>query len=391
MNICEYTECTGCGMCVNCCSVNAIQMKKDKYGFYYPEIDNKKCINCGMCIKKCPSNNSDIKGNEQIEFYSAWNKNKTKRKKSTSGGIFGLLAENILLHGGLVSGVAWDEHFHAEHILISSIDELHKLNGSKYVQSHTNDIYKKIKEALQNDKVVLFSGTPCQNHALKSYLGQDYKRLYMIDLVCHGVPSEDVFERYLNERSNNGNKKIKKIRLRHKKPYWDWCYVTIDFKNSKQYSELTVDDSYFTLFNVGYSLRKSCSKCKYTNLKRFGDITLGDFWGFTANNFKQRNYLMGVSLVLVNTSKGKQLFRYISDDIVYDEASKEMALKSNKSLYEPFFISEDKTDSFWKDYENGMSIDALRDRYTGKPFTLPKLLWLRRLKYKYWWLVKRAK
>ncbi|WP_095174810.1 MULTISPECIES: Coenzyme F420 hydrogenase/dehydrogenase, beta subunit C-terminal domain [Blautia] len=389
MIICESEKCTGCGMCVDCCIVCAIEMKKVEHGFYYPTIDSEKCIDCGQCKRKCPANDTSIKGQKQLGIYSAWNKNKAKRSKATSGGIFSLLAEKILENDGLVAGVAWDDSFHTEHVLINSVDELCRLNGSKYVQSHTNLIYRQIKNTLDNGKSVLFSGTPCQNHALRLFLGKDYTDLYLIDLVCHGVPSEDIFDRYLNERSNNGSKIIKQIRLRHKKPYWDWSYVTIDFENSESYSELTTDDSYFTLFNVGYSLRKSCSQCKYANMKRFGDITLADFWGFTANSFKQSNYLRGVSLVMVNTYKGQKLFQIISNDIIYEETSEKKALKSNKSLQEPYFISEDKINAFWSDYDIGTSIDELRDKYTGKPFTIPKLLWLRRVKHMYWWLVKR--
>ncbi len=389
MNICEFDECTGCGVCVDICNKDAVEMIKDKHGFLRPIINVDKCISCGACQKKCPANCTVDKSSEPKEIYYAWNKNKRTKELSTSGGVFPVFAKKIIDEGGAVAGVKWNNSFQTEYELIQSIDKLHTLYGSKYVQSHTNSIYSKVKQCLENGRKVLFAGTPCQNHALKSYLGKDYAGFFTIDLVCHGVPSEDVLKRYLLERSKGNLTNIKQIRLRHKRPYWDLCYVTIDFKKGTQYSVHTINDSYFNLFNVGYSLRKSCTQCKYTNIKRCGDITLADFWGFRARNFKSSQFLKGVSLVMINSKKGKELFERINNELIFGPATKDEALLSNKSLKEPYCLPSERLDAFWKDFENGMSVDNLQEKYTKNVFTIPRMLKLRRLYQQYGWIIKK--
>ena len=387
MDICEKKSCVGCGMCIDACPFQAISMRHDKHGFLYPEVDEQKCTKCEICKKKCPANAGKVSTNVIQEIYAAWNKRLRIRRRSTSGGVFTVIANYILDNGGVVAGVKWNRAFSAEHTIIDRKENLYLLNGSKYVQSNTNSIYKAVKDNLEAGKPVLFSGTPCQNHALLSYLGKRYEKLLLVDLVCHGVPSEGVFSRYLDERTENGKRKIVNICLRHKNPFWDFCNVTIKFKKGGRYSVPTVDDSYFSLFNVGFSLRPSCSECRYTNQNRCGDITLADFWGFQAHSLKTTGYLSGVSLILVNSDSGKAVLQKVKNFLYIESASLDAALRSNKSLTMPYKVPENDSAAFWQDYENGMSVDALCKKYITSPFKKP-VLWRRLLSCVRWMLKK---
>lgn len=321
--ICERNKCTGCGMCTNICPKNAIKMERDECGFYYPKINEERCITCTMCRKKCPANAEGNKESSITSVYACWNKNKKIRKKSTSGGVFTLLAQNVIKAGGAVVGVRWDESFQPIHTIVENEQDIELLRGSKYVQSKTEDIYNKVKVLLDARRQVLFSGTPCQNAALRSFLGKDYDKLICIDLICHGVPPYDLFKRYLAERAKG--REIKNIVLRNKNPYWDYSEVKIEFSDNSKYEKDTIDDSYFTLFNFGYSLRSSCHDCQYTNLARWGDLTLADFWGYKPTTGKMLDYNKGISLVFTNTKKGENIFNSIKEKLNYEESTIEKA------------------------------------------------------------------
>ena len=386
-NICDYQSCTGCGMCTNICPVKAIQMKEGINHFIFPKIDQSKCIDCGLCIKRCPANEKESNQNDVKNVYAAWNKDKTVRSQSSSGGVFTLLAKKIIECGGVVVGCSWTEEFHVKHIMIERLEDIYKLRGSKYVQSEIGDIYKRIKDKLNDGKIVLFSGTPCQNHALKNFLGKNYDKLYQIDLVCHGVPSNNMWMKYLKE-INKDNKCIKNISLRRKEKdkYWDYPFVSIKYKDGSEYNERTLYDPYFNLFNVGYSLRESCHHCKYTSTYRTGDITLADFWAYKLKKFKMRDYQKGISLILINSNKGEELFELLKGYIIWDEDTLQSAKNGNKCLSKPFEIDEIKQAEFWEDYNGGKSIENLDEKYTKHVFKLPNLLALRRIKNRFRWL-----
>ena len=385
MNIvCEEKKCTGCGMCENICNTSAITMVEGIHGFIYPQIDKSKCIDCGLCIKRCPANKTkDIDENIQA-VYAGWCNDKFTRKNSTSGGIFSVIVEHILENNGVVVGVSWDEDFCPHHIIIDKIEEISLIRGSKYCQSSTTDIYTLVKQNLLSGKLVLFSGTPCQNSALRSFLNKEYDNLFMVDVVCHGVPSYKVFEKYFTEF----NKKIISIQMRKKDPYWEYPYVYIEFDDNTAYKALTVDDPYYNLFNVGYILRDSCHKCEYSNTHRYSDLTLADYWGFVAHNFKTRNYNKGTSLILVNSSKGEKLINAVEKNIFLEKSQIEMAKKGNKCLSEPFDMDEDRLLSFWEDYDNGASISELNEKYCANAFVLPKHYKLRTIYHRWKWLIK---
>lgn len=388
MEVCEEKKCSGCGACSNICLKNAITLKENKHGFYFPIIDNKICVECGLCQKTCPINNKINKSEFDILVYAAWNKNKKIRRSSSSGGVFSLLAERVIDNNGIVVGVAWSDDFSTYHRVAKNKKELELLYGSKYVQSNTNQIYNRVKQELKNNVKVLFSGTPCQVHALKCFLDKEYDNLITVDLVCHGVPPYKLFKKYLIEVAGK-EENVKNVFLRYKNPYWSTSYVRIEMKNKKNYMQYTGDDSYYNLFNFNYSLRQSCHECKYTSTTRVSDITLSDFWKFRPQNFKMRNYEGGISCVMLNSKKGVNLFEKIKNELVYEESTLEKAVYANHCLSQPFDSPKD-VDEFWNDVSNGVSVSKLNKKYIKNPYKAPRALWLRNIKGKYGWILKRV-
>lgn len=389
MEICNLTSCTGCGMCYNLCPVGAITMQNGMNDFLFPKIDESVCIKCHQCVNKCPAN-QPIELQETVQnTYAAWNKDIVVRKQSSSGGVFSVLAKHILSNNGLVVGVAM-QGIEAKHIVVSKLSELSLLNGSKYVQSDTGEIYKIVKEFLEKGKTVLFSGTPCQVHAIKQFLGKEYDNFLGVDVVCHGVPSLTMLQKHLKEIG--GERKTKSIKFRYKDPYWDYSYVRVEYEDDGEtYQRLTVDDDYFHLFNIGFSIRQSCHECHYTSTHRQGDITLADFWGYRAHNFIMNNYFSGISLILVNSEKGKKLISSIKSKLQIEISSLENAKRGNKCLVEPFKLPDDVLNQFWIDYNNGLSVLELSKKHYPKKFVRPKFLLLRHIYAKYSWIVKNAR
>lgn len=325
ISILNKKNCTGCRMCEQICPVNAIKMIENEEGFIEPTVDEKKCINCGICSKKCPQlNDIEYKRLENLEVYAAKNRNIDEQKKSSSGGVFSAIANYVLENEGIVYGCAFNKEFVAEHIGIQKKNELYKLKGSKYVQSNTMDTFNNVKEYLNKNKIVAYSGTPCQIAGLKNFLGKEYENLITIDLLCHGVPSPKTFKEYIKYLENKSGKKIQNYEFRNKeKQYWNLGYkIKITFEENEAKFINGDEDIYTNAFSKGIMLREVCYNCKYTNNKRMGDITLGDFWGVdkTYPKLYDKN---GVSVILVNTLKGKEILDKIKKEIIIDEVEYE--------------------------------------------------------------------
>lgn len=356
MNLVENkSTCTGCGACSIICPSSAIKMKEDEKGFLYPEIINKYCTNCGICKRNCPNLVENNKKNETIEIYAMKNKAENIRKSSSSGGVFYEYAKSILEDAGSVYGATYNNFNEIEHIRIDSVESLYKIQGSKYVQSTIINTYEQIKQDLQKDKKVLFSGTPCQIAGIKTFLMRkkiNQENLYTCDIICHGVPSPKVFKDYLKKLEEKYNSKIKKVDFRHKENNHTQN-IKIDFENGKTYiSNYDKKDEFYQLFLKDIILRESCYNCKYTNFDRVGDITLGDFWGVekTITNFDDKK---GVSLVLINSPKGKEIFEKIKGKFEVQKSNKENCIQKN--LKQPC-EKPDQYDQIWKSYlEEGYS------------------------------------
>lgn len=350
-------KCSGCSSCMNKCPNGAIKMKFDKEGFRYPEIDKEKCTNCGLCKKACPYlKKQDV---SEMKTYACFNKNKQEQLNSSSGGIFILLAKYILNNNGLVVGAGFDNKHNLKHLICENEQDLIKLQGSKYLQSEIGTTYKKIQEELKNNRLVLYTGTPCQIAGLKAFLNKDYDNLYTQDIVCHGCPSKVVFDSYLSSFKNE----IKNISFRNKPNGWLNYNTTISFKNNKFYNNSHYNDKYMYLFLKDYCLRPSCYECKYKGEQRFSDITLADFWGIN-EVCKEMFNSDGTSLLMVNSKKGLDLFNSIKKDLEYKEVNRKESLKYNPSACTP--VNKPNVRDEFMDDALTMEFDKLYDKYHVK-------------------------
>lgn len=323
-NFCK--NCTGCGACANVCPMGAISMRPNDEGFLYPYIDKTKCVNCGLCGQICPVNNSQYKNDKSPICYVAIAKDDI-RKNSSSGGMFGVLANYILKYGGVVCGAAWNNK-KVEHIIISNHTDLHKLQSSKYVQSDTKFVYKEIKSILQTGKKVLFTGTPCQNAAVRSICGHN-KNLYCVDIICHGTPSPKVFQKYLDELDLSGN--FIKTDFRDKVDGWKPELTITTTTTSDSFSCKAAKDDFMLAFLKNLCLRKSCGRCPFNKLPRQGDLTIGDFWGVSQKYDDKR----GTSIVLVNNQHGALLLSKIKHKLkTLRQVDLTSALPGNPCIFE---------------------------------------------------------
>lgn len=313
----SHSACTGCAACQNICPVDAISMLPDSEGFIMPVIDNNKCINCGKCLAKCPATKIKYINSEKPNLYAV-RANDEIRAVSSSGGMFTVLAEEILSRGGSVCGAAFDDNLSVNHIIINSIDELYKLRGSKYVQSNINLVYRDIKTVLDSGRDFLFTGMPCQVAALYNFLGKDYDNLYTMDLLCHGVPSQKILSKYLDEI--RGDKVVKNVLFRDKRNGWRSDLITVEFNDNTTYIGNMKDDTYELGFQHSIFLRKSCAVCNFSKFPRQADISVGDFWDINQHDISQ-NDKKGTSIVFVNNKHGQKLFEIIKPRLF---ATKEM-------------------------------------------------------------------
>ncbi len=360
----EKKDCCGCHACYNSCPTQAIEMKEDEYGFKYPKIDKNKCINCALCEKVCPILNKKTRENKP-EAYAIINKNENIRLKSSSGGIFTLIAENIIEKGGVVFGASFDERFMVKHIKVEDKDNLQKLRGSKYVQSNINDTFKDVKEILETGRMVLFTGTPCQINGLYTFLNKKYDNLCTQDIICHGVPSPKVWEKYLEYRKNKDIKEPIEISFRKKDNGWKAFQMSFKYDND-EYKINHNEDVYMKAFLKNLSLRDSCYNCSFKDKNRISDLTLADFWGIN-NVVENMNDDKGTSLVIINSEKGRGLLELIDNRIIKKQVNFEEAIKYNYPMFKSVPMNKNR-DKFF-DKLNSVDFDKLVKRYTKEKIT----------------------
>lgn len=352
--------CSGCTACVSVCPKQCIEMKTDSEGFYYPTIDKKKCIHCDICEKVCPSNYVLTKSHKP-QAYVGYNEDKQARKNSSSGGIFSVLADEILSRGGWVYGAAFDDQFTVHHMGTKSKVDVAKLRTSKYVQSDVRGIYPTIKEQLKNGELVYFSGTPCQVEGLLSYLGQDYENLYTQDIICHGVPSPAVWESYLALIKG----KKKEVSFRNKK--YGWHYFSMWIRtDKKKYVKRLDQDTYIRLFLDNVTLRPSCYACHFKKEIRSSDFTLADCWNSNKLGLTLQDDDKGLSMFFVNSEKGKKMLNELGKRVVLEEIEYERALKIQSAATESVRKTEQRTVFFEMADVNGYQ-ETIKNWY-GKNF-----------------------
>ena len=326
----EKEMCCGCHACKNICPKECICMEDDNEGFSYPKVNKYLCIECNLCEKVCPVINMSQNKVVNISAYACKNKDENIRKNSSSGGIFALLCEIVINKGVVIFGATFDDEFNVYHTYAETLSDCNKFMGSKYVQSKIGDTYSNVKEFLTCGRIVLFSGTPCQISGLNAYLGQKYSNLILIDIACHGVPSPLVYREYLKKIKLINKSKIKSINFRDKASGWKGYNFKVEFYNGCL-SEKGYDNIYMKGFLRDIYLRPSCYRCKFKKPITSADLTLADYWGVQYKH-PELDDDKGISLILVNSEKGKKMLNNINDKANIIETSLDYAINNNPCI-----------------------------------------------------------
>lgn len=359
--ICD--NCTSCGLCVLKCPCNAIEFKVNKL-FSEAIINETKCINCNLCKKICPVNSENDKNNIKIKI--ARIKDDKLINLSTSGGIFGCIARYILNNNGIVYGAGYSSDFYeVEHIRIDNIKDLNKILRSKYIKSNTINSYNKVLTDLELNKIVLYSGTPCQIAALKKFLGKDYYNLYTIDLICHGNPSQKIWKKYIQNLEKKENSKVAFIDFRYNNVDNPPKNFLIKFDNGKIINDILYENVYGKAFLIGLINNDCCNNCKFNDFRNQSDITLGDAYGYVNNQYPNKN-----SLIFLNNNKGSKLYNNIKDQIIeFNDFNKWDLIQNNYPIilstpkhYNSNKINIESKDiekelRYWLDTKNGLKKD----------------------------------
>ncbi len=350
----RHDDCCGCGACVNICPKSALAYSCDVNGFIYPVIDNTLCVNCGKCLKVCPAfiNTKKI----YRKAYAAVAADKNVRLRSSSGGIFSVISGYILQQGGVVYGCIMDEHFKVKHIRVDDDNQLPLLRRSKYVQSDMSSTYKMILSDLKNGKAVLFVGTPCQVSAVNNYTS-NHPLLLTIDIVCHGVPSQKIFDDYLSFlQSKEGE--IESFEFRTKRIVnngMNWFFSYKLKEKQRKTIKNWPQDVFTYLYMMSYINRESCYHCQYTTKDRVGDFTLCDYWKWEKYHFAfDKNST--VSGIICNSQKAEDILKNVIDELQIEETDYNNIIKHNSCLENPVDIPDNRDEVLNTIRKNGFSL-----------------------------------
>lgn len=341
-------ECCGCTACEQVCHTSAIKMEVDDEGFFYPDIANDLCVECGACKRVCQIH-SDYKPFHSAPkyIYGAKNRNRSLLTKSSSGGVFIELAKYIISKNGIVYGVAYSESFEVIHTKAESIEECYSFMGSKYVQSNLNNVFKEIREELKLNRLVLFSGTPCQVWGLKKFLNNKTDNLITIDLICHQVPSPLMFKEYVSYLQKKIGASVVGVNMKDKTIGWGHQKSRVYFSNGTELFNHKLSNLWDKLYYSLLITRPVCHHCKFTNFQRVGDITIGDYV-FVEKHFPDFFDKEGVSLVFVNNDKGEDAFSNIKALFEIQETNESLCIQP---MLEHPFDANSKRAQFWGAYK----------------------------------------
>ena len=334
--ICPSQICTGCSLCVCVCSKKSITMQTiDNFGHLYPVINQQICIDCGLCKKVCPSLHP-LSKQRPAECFAAWSKDTEDYKSSTSGGVASVLSQYIIKKGGVVYGCVMMSDVIVKHIRVDKTEDLYRLKGSKYVQSDISEVLPLIKKDIKDGKLVLFIGTPCQCGAVRNLFKEQSENLYLIDLICHGIPSQKFLKQHVLNKV--GGENVDNVFFRDGNTYSLIIECDGVIKYKKNLRTNRYEDVYLSTFFDGYSFRDSCYSCQYAKPERAFDITIGDFWGLGKNTSVNEipEHPNGCSVVLPVSSKGVELIQAIRDYMYIYPREVDEAIKGNDQLRTPF-------------------------------------------------------
>lgn len=362
----KKSDCCGCGACFQICPAECIEMITDEEGFKYPEFKTDMCTGCGLCIKVCPEINKTVKS-KPFKVFAAKNIEHKKVVESSSGGVFSVLAENTVNSAGTVFGAIFNKEFEVVHYGTSEYSEISLLRTSKYVQSDTGQTFIETRSLLDEGKIVLFSGTPCQIKGLKLFLGKDYQNLITVDFICHGVPGSGIWKKYLHEIiKKNGIcsvSEIKEINFRDKSFGWRKFSLKIsDFNGETVLLQSLRENTFLKGFLKDLYLRPSCHKCPAKGLSSGSDITIADFWG-VQKILPEFNDDKGISLVILNSGKTENMFKNHCDIREVDKK----VLKKNYALYNSVIMNFNRK-AFFRDLKENSELEPLIRKYSEHSF-----------------------
>ena len=355
------TVCTGCGSCYNTCQHGALEMREDNEGFFFPEVKIDLCVECGLCSRSCPEL-QELKTPNETPPKTFALINSQDAMVSSSGGAFSSISRYVLGLGGVVFGATLNQDGTCCHQYTDTVYGLAPMRGSKYIQSNIGQAYKEIKKFLEDGRWVLFTGTPCQVAGLKSYLKKPQVKLIAVDLVCHGVPSNKIFNAYIQKLSNKRPSfaEIEGYEFRKLNGWGILPSVKLSGKFRPLYG---VDNLYMEAFVKCAIFRQSCYQCRYARIPRQGDLTIADFWGIGKHGvaFRQETS-KGVSLVLINNDKGKDILSSIAGSII-EERTYEEAMIENPNLYSASHYYENRNKLIASFLDKSKTLDEIEQEF----------------------------
>lgn len=335
--ICDFRQCTGCGLCAARCPKQCIVMRAGRLGHVYPFIDQTKCIDCGLCKKGCPSLHKP-EHQRPLSAYAAWSKDSDDYKSSTSGGAASVFTQWVLKNGGVVYGCTVLPGVKISHVRIDNTKGAYRLKGSKYVQSSIMEVLLNIRKDVKNGLKVLFIGTPCQMAAVKGMFRQHPDNLILVDIICHGVPSNKWLADYINKYLKIDIGKVTSVKFRLPDAF-SLCIYEKDkllYKSGNLWTH-RYEDLYYNTFIDGFTYRDSCFNCHYACPERISDITIGDFWGLgkEADDGYIPEHKYGVSCILPITERGRALLDQVKEHLNIYERPVQEAVDGNDQLRHP--------------------------------------------------------
>lgn len=367
IKVTDKQNCCGCTACKSICPRHCISMKEDNEGFLYPKVDISSCIDCKLCEKVCPVL-SPLSGSEVMQTLTIAAKNKEDLIESASGGSFMPLAEYVIDNGGVVFGAAYDYKMRLKHQYTESKREIKRFRGSKYVQSDLGNTFLQVKYFLNNGKLVLFSGTPCQIQGLYKYLAKkNTSNLITLDFVCHGVPSPKVFRKYIDYIETTNKSSVIDYKFRTKKLGYNYkCFDSCCYELSNGIYIYSNDNCKYDLFMTKcffaeIASRPSCGKCVFKSKNHISDFTVFDCWHWKQLS-KNVDGRMGATTMIVNTSKGKEIYNNIDNKFYSENSNLDNAIKLDgiSMIYSP--PVNNRRGDFFKQLDN-MTIPQLYDEF----------------------------